>query len=378
LAFAGLALLLSLPATVPAGDQSELLLQVIRLKPGETRAVELATADARDQGACGQFRPFGNHRYSLGVEVLPGRLSGKKPTPVKAESKEGRPTGRYVVSADFVVVWAADRPAVEFQAGKAAGPSTTDLRLAFDGIRVPGEFVAGFRVVVETSAADHTGSTVKGTVRIDGKAPTPQEWKLEGAMQRVTGEKVYREETWLVGENNGLANCVVTLKAKKPADRVVPKPLKKAIVDKVGVRYVPRVLVVTPGTQVVFRNKESPCKGFEVTGNPLRAHNFNYMIPPGTEQTVTMGGRDTCRLRCPVRPYAIGYLLVVDTPYFAVTQSTGDFTIRGMPAGEYEVTVWHEAAGKLTKDAGPLAVTLTGKGDATLHYRVKAPQPMAK
>src|SRR5262249_51031933 len=161
-----------------------------------------------------------------------------------------------------------------------------------------------------------TGSTVKGTVRIDGKAPTPQEWKLEGAMQRVTGEKVYREETWLVGENNGLANCVVTLKAKKPADRVVPKPLKKALIDKVGVRYVPRVLVVTPGTQVVFRNKESPCQGFQVTGCRLPDHWFNYMIPKGTEQTVTMRGRDTCSLSCPVRSYAKGYLAVVDTPYF--------------------------------------------------------------
>src|SRR5262249_23938351 len=148
--------------------------------------------------------------------------------------------------------------------------------------------------------------------------------------------------------------------------------------DKVGVRYVPRVLVVTPGTQVVCRNKESPCQGFQVTGCRLPDHWFNYMIPKGTEQTVTMRGRDTCSLSCPVRSYAKAYLAVVVPPYFAVTQDTGDFAIRNVPAGEYEVTVWHEAVGKLTKDTGPLAVRLTGMSEAILHYRVKPPQAKAK
>jgi hypothetical protein len=214
--------------------------------------------------------------------------------------------------------------------------------------------------------------SVKGSVLIDGGAPLPQEWKLDAAMLRITGDKVYREETWRVGKNKGLAHCVVTLKAKNPAEQVAPKPLEKALLDKVGVRYVPRVLVVTPGTQVIFRNKESPCRGFQVSGRRPE-HNFNYLIREGSEETVTFRGPDTCPVSCPVRPYSKGYVVVVDTAHFAVTDDTGQFAIRGVPAGEYRVTVWHEAVGRLPGDAGPMEVTITGRDDATLQYRVKRP-----
>jgi hypothetical protein len=231
----------------------------------------------------------------------------------------------------------------------------------------------GFPAGPPSATAGEPAATVTGIVQVEGDPPAPREWQLDDAMQRVTGEKVYREETWLVGKNKGLANCVVTLRPKKPADQVAPKPLRKAVLDKVGVRYVPRVLVVTPGTQVVFRNKESPCRGFQVASARRPDHNFNCLVLEGTEQTVTLRAPDTCPVTCPVRPYAQGYLLVVDTPYLAVTDTAGRFAIRGVPAGEYRVTVWHEAAGRLTGDAGPAEVTVSGEGDVTLKYRVKPP-----
>lgn len=227
------------------------------------------------------------------------------------------------------------------------------------------------------ASAAEPGAAVTGTVRLDGEAPAPQEWKLDEAMQRVTGEKVYRDETWLVGKDHGLAHCVVTLKAKKPANQAAPAPLKKTVLDKVGVRFVPRVLVVTPGTEVVFRNKESPCRGF-VTGSRRAEHHFNYLIREGNEETVTFRVRDICPISCPVRSYSKGYIMVVDTPYFAVTDAAGSFTIRDVAAGEYQVTVWHEAVGRLGKDSGPAEVAVEAGGHATLPYRVKPPDVRKK
>jgi hypothetical protein len=217
-----------------------------------------------------------------------------------------------------------------------------------------------------------TKATVQGTVLVDGAVPARHEWKLEETMQQLLGEKVYREETWLVGQNRGLANCVVTLKATQPANRVKPLPLPKTIVDKVGVRYVPRVLVVTPDTEVVFRNRESPCRGFYVAGGRA-AHQFNFLIHEGRQESVTFQAPDLCSLTCPVRPYAKGYIRVVDTPYYAVTDAQGHFSIKNVPAGEYQVTVWHEAVGKLSKEAGPLQVTIKDKEEITLHYQVRPP-----
>ena len=228
----------------------------------------------------------------------------------------------------------------------------------------------GSQTVVAVGGASETGATVTGLVQIDGAIPTPREWRLDETMQRATGEKVYREETWLVGESKGLAHCVVTIKPKKPADKVALKPLEKAVLDKVGARYVPRVLVVTPGTEVTLRNKKSPCRGFHIVGNPLVNPGIAYIVAEGTEQKITLRGPDTCSVTCPVRPYVQGYLLVVDTPYFAVTDAEGSFSIRGLPAGEYQVTLWHEGTGKLTKDAGPAEVTIKNNGETKLKFQV--------
>ena len=112
---------------------------VIRLKPGETREVELA-ADMDTPP-----KPFrtGSLRR-LDVELL-----GRKLTLVPEELKDKEPTGRYVVSADLVVVANGDRPAFEFHAGKDAKPGATTVRLRYMNTRLGGECVNTFRVIFE-------------------------------------------------------------------------------------------------------------------------------------------------------------------------------------------------------------------------------------
>src|SRR5262249_42032886 len=152
-------------------------------------------------------------------------------------------------------------------------------------------------------------------VRVDGTPPTPRTWKTDVAIQQAFGLTKYTEETWLVGADKGLRNCVVTLRAKNPDHRLTPRPLAKATIIKDMVMYDPRVLVVTPGTPVTLSNTDSPCHGFMIQGTKPQAENqFNHMIPEGEERTVVLKGPDVCSITCPVRPYARGYIHVVDSP----------------------------------------------------------------
>jgi len=129
---------------------------------------------------------------------------------------------------------------------------------------------------------------------------------------------------------------------------------------------------------VVFRNKESPCRGFEVSGRrALLGNSCSYLIPEGTEKEVTFRGPDTCTIRCPVRPYTRGFICVVDTPYFAVTDGTGRFAIPGVPAGEYQVAVWHEGVGNV-KGAGATEVTVGQAREHVLNFRVSVPKDAGK
>ena len=38
-----------------------------------------------------------------------------------------------------------------------------------------------------------------------------------------------------------------------------------------------------------------------------------------------------------------GWWLVLDHPYFAITDERGDFAIRDVPTGPQKVVVWHES-----------------------------------
>jgi hypothetical protein len=107
-------------------------------------------------------------------------------------------------------------------------------------------------------------------------------------------------------------------------------------------------------------------------------NSYNVLIPEGREKVITLRGPDVCKVSCPVRPYTRGYILVVDTPHFAATDAEGKFAIRGLPAGDYLVSVWHEVAGKRTKVGGATEVSVQPKRDFELNLSVKPPEPPGK
>ena len=46
----------------------------------------------------------------------------------------------------------------------------------------------------------------------------------------------------------------------------------------------------------------------------------------------------------------LAYVVVVDTPYFAVTDAAGAFVVRGVPPGKYKLSVWHEKSDGLERE----------------------------
>jgi hypothetical protein len=65
---------------------------------------------------------------------------------------------------------------------------------------------------------------------------------------------------------------------------------------------------------------------------------------------------------CNVHPEMSGYIVVVPTPYYAVTDKMGNFKIE-VPDGQYSVVGWHEGAKQTSK---AVAVAGDAKADFTL------------
>jgi hypothetical protein len=63
----------------------------------------------------------------------------------------------------------------------------------------------------------------------------------------------------------------------------------------------------------------------------------------------------------------LAFIVVLDTPWFAVSDKTGQFSLRGLPAGKYTLGVWHEKLG-----AADVQVELSAAGVAGLQLPLAA------
>lgn len=165
----------------------------------------------------------------------------------------------------------------------------------------------------------------------------------------------------------GPATGTVTFASGKPAAHAVvflqgdakPQPLKDAVVDQRDHKFIPHVSVVTTGTKVRFPNDDSV---FHNVFTEYHAARFDLgMYPRGKSKTQTFDRAGVAVLMCSVHPDMSAYVVVVDTPYYAVADDKGRFSIPGVPAGKYRAQVWHENGEKDSED-----VTVADGGSLSL------------
>ena len=139
-----------------------------------------------------------------------------------------------------------------------------------------------------------------------------------------------------VTDASGAAVADAVVYAIPPA--AVPVGHKVASMDQINREFVPHILPIQTGTWVEFPNSDnirhqvyspSPAKKFSLplyTGKPAFPVQFN------AAGIVALG--------CNIHEQMSAYVVVVDTPYFAKTQS-GRATIKDLPEGQYAFRVWY-------------------------------------
>ncbi len=83
---------------------------------------------------------------------------------------------------------------------------------------------------------------------------------------------------------------------------------------------------------------------------PKSSKAFNIAQPKqGMKMEKTFDKPETMvKIKCDVHNWMSAYVGVLDNPYFAVSDDKGSFTIKDLPAGQYEVEAWHEKYGAQT------------------------------
>jgi plastocyanin len=151
------------------------------------------------------------------------------------------------------------------------------------------------------------------------------------------------------------------------ADKKFDPPKDHVVIDQRKMSFIPHAVAVQQGTTVEFLNSDSVGHNVywpSISGNKKLSHNLGTW-PKGEKKPFQFNDLGTASLLCNVHPEMSGYVVVVPTPYFAVTDKDGNFEIKDIPAGKYTLKTWSED-GKSTAQAVDISATT-----ATVELTVK-------
>jgi plastocyanin len=106
--------------------------------------------------------------------------------------------------------------------------------------------------------------------------------------------------------------------------------------------FTPHVLAIETGTTVDFPNYDPI---FHNAFSNFSGQLFDIgLYPPGSSRSFRFQRSGTVRIFCNIHPAMSAVILVVDTPYFAVSGRDGAFEIANVAPGDYQLKVFHERA----------------------------------
>jgi plastocyanin len=214
------------------------------------------------------------------------------------------------------------------------------------------------------------GGVLTGVVKFIGTPPRLEPLAVN-KNRDVCGERK-PSEALVLGANQTVSGSVILVegvtRGKKAAGEVV--------VDNHRCLFVSHVTAAMPGERARVKNSDAilhNTHGF--FGKPTV---FNLALP-NKDQMIDITRRLTkpgvVRMLCDAHPHMFGWIVLHDSPYFAVTDEHGAFRIDGIPPGTYKVTMWHEGfrAKGVDKDGRPLYdEPRTVRKDVTIGARAKA------
>jgi plastocyanin len=145
-------------------------------------------------------------------------------------------------------------------------------------------------------------------------------------------------------------------------DGSFPKPKSpsaKQIAQK-DLAFLPSLLPVQVGTRVEFPNLDDTYHNI-FSYSPAKRFDLGRYRPE--ERPIPLEVFDVpglVVLRCDIHEHMRGLVLVLNTPYFVMTDAEGRFRLRGLPAGRYTLKAWIDS--KTTREQ-PVAL----KRGARLH-----------
>jgi plastocyanin len=206
---------------------------------------------------------------------------------------------------------------------------------------------------VLTTASAWAGA-IKGYVRLAGP-PRPPKMVPIATDQYVCGKEREAEDL-LVSQDKGIRNAVVWLTSPPPGAK--PAAQTAVAIDQKQCNFAPRVVIVPVGGTVEFLNSDRLLHNIHSQSKANQS--FNRTQPKGRAIPITFSKPEIVKIDCDLHSWMRAWVVVAEHSFYAITGANGEFTLGSVPAGTYQLSIWQETLGTVTKD-----VTV-GEGDANV------------
>jgi hypothetical protein len=206
---------------------------------------------------------------------------------------------------------------------------------------------------------------VAGVVKLDGPAPKRRRIKMDADPKcAAMHAEAPLQDDLVVSDDGGVQYAFVYVKAGLEG-KTFDVPKEPAVLDQKGCRYDPHVVGVMIGQDLLIRNSDDLLHN--VHALPFVNREFNFGQPTkGLEEKRQFTQKEIMvKVKCDVHPWMSAWIGVVEHPFFAVTDASGKFSIKGLPDGKYTFEVWQEKYKSVSVEAevkgGAAAVNFTLK-----------------
>ena len=159
------------------------------------------------------------------------------------------------------------------------------------------------------------------------------------------------------------ANTVIYI--EKIEGKKFAPPQKHKLMDQKNLTFHPHVLPVVVGTTVDFLNSDDVLHNVFSPDKCVEKFNLGS-FPKGQKRTYAFNNPGCVSVMlCNVHPEMEAYILVLETPYWAVTEKDGSYEIKDVPPGKYTLKVWNERL--KSKD---VEVTVHKTGTVTVDFKL--------
>jgi plastocyanin len=162
-----------------------------------------------------------------------------------------------------------------------------------------------------------------------------------------------------------------------PVNGTAPKPAAiKAEIGMLSRTFTPHVQVVPVGSTVSFPNKDP--FSHNIFSTTVGSAFDLGLYGKGQTKDRIFGAVGAVPVYCNIHAKMTAWVVSVPTPWYAQPSADGRWTIRGVPAGTYNMHVWHERAAQQVKPISVLAngmvaadIQLDARGYVFVQHRDK-------